>query len=466
VADRFWRRNSYREVSDLASLARQKETAVKHSFRARLAVAAILAAFSVSSVLPAFAYHEGELTDVHQPAHTSFDLTHRRTDQPVIDGVDRTWIWGPEAYTEGMLEPYTDSPGGMRLVQYYDKSRMELNNPSASQDELWYVTNGLLVIDMIEGRYQIGDAEFDMSPDPAEQAIAGDQDGASHITYAAISEYDLRNEPALPEGTVVNQTITETGEIEEVDGFSDYGVTAGYRVQVPGIDHTVASVFWEFMNSEGLVYDDDWNLVTDKLFENPFYATGYPITEAYWVEVNVAGTEQDVLWQCFERRCLTYNPANDEGWMVEAGNVGQHYFTWRYGPTGPDMEPVEVGVVALEDDGVQGPAFGCDDSLVMVPDEMQVLAETELQIRAALQRLFVYDSAEYYNVFFGKNILVEDVTLDNGVASLYLIGQPAPGGVCDDPRIEEQLRSTATQFDGVDSIIIYLNGEEYEMGEY
>ena len=67
-----------------------------------------------------------------------------------------------------------------------------------------------------------------------------------------------------------------------------------------------------------------------RLFPNPYYATGYPISEAYWVNVLVGGTAQDVLLQCFERRCLTYTPGNEPAWQVEAGNVGLHYFVWRY----------------------------------------------------------------------------------------------------------------------------------------
>ncbi|MEX2315225.1 MAG: hypothetical protein WD628_05855, partial [Thermomicrobiales bacterium] len=45
--------------------------------------------------------------------------------------------------------------------------------------------------------------------------------------------------------------------------------------------------------------------------------------------------------QCFERRCLTYNPANPDGWKVEAGNVGLHYYLWRYGmmPSSPSPTP-------------------------------------------------------------------------------------------------------------------------------
>jgi hypothetical protein len=100
--------------------------------------------------------------------------------------------------------------------------------------------------------------------------------------------------------------------------------------KVAATKHTVAQPFWELMTSTGLVYQDG-HYVSAALFENPFYATGYPITEAYWTQVLLAGQPTDVLVQCFERRCLTYTPGNPDGWKVEAGNVGQHYYIWRYG---------------------------------------------------------------------------------------------------------------------------------------
>jgi hypothetical protein len=84
------------------------------------------------------------------------------------------------------------------------------------------------------------------------------------------------------------------------------------------------------MNSSGTVYEDG-QYIEEPLFENPYYATGRPITEAYWATVKVSGVDHEVLMQCFERRCLTYTPDNDAGWQVEAGNVGQHYQRWRYG---------------------------------------------------------------------------------------------------------------------------------------
>ena len=107
------------------------------------------------------------------------------------------------------------------------------------------------------------------------------------------------------------------------------GSRTAHHVIVPGIDHQVAAPFWDFMTSSGTVYEDGAYL-NAALFPDPYYATGYPITEAYWADVLVGGTERLVLMQCFERRCLTYTPGNPEGWQVEAGNVGQHYHTWRY----------------------------------------------------------------------------------------------------------------------------------------
>lgn len=103
-----------------------------------------------------------------------FEATWARTDKPVADGqVSRTWIWGPGANTAPMTEEYADSPGGERTVQYFDKSRMEINNPDADPGSDWYVTNGLLVVEMMTGQMQIGDHEF-VPHDPAQVNVAGD----------------------------------------------------------------------------------------------------------------------------------------------------------------------------------------------------------------------------------------------------------------------------------------------------
>ncbi|HEX3722660.1 MAG TPA: hypothetical protein VHV31_07700, partial [Nitrolancea sp.] len=126
---------------------------------------------------------------------------------------------------------------------------------------------------------------------------------------------------------IISQTVDRAGNVGTSDSVKNYNVTA-QDVGSP-TQHNVASVFWDFMNSSGTVYDNG-GYTNAKLFNNPFYATGYPLTEAYWTNVLVGGVQKQVLVQVFERRVLTYTPSNPDGWKVEAGNVGQHYYTWRY----------------------------------------------------------------------------------------------------------------------------------------
>src|SRR5688500_8333034 len=75
--------------------------------------------------------------------------TWMRTDQPVASGEEsRTWMWGPQETAYATEEPYVESPDGMREVIYYDKSRMEVTKPDGDTSSPWYVTNGLLVVEM------------------------------------------------------------------------------------------------------------------------------------------------------------------------------------------------------------------------------------------------------------------------------------------------------------------------------
>ncbi len=425
-------------------------------------VAVILAA---GLIVTAFAPLTGQAQeDDYFFANQSFEERWERTDRPVLEGqVDRTWMWGPAPNTDSLLEEYADSPDGIRQVQYFDKSRMEINDPTADTGELWQVTNGLLVVEMVEGRIQIGDDEFDDSIEPANIPIAGDINVIPGMTYAKIDELDLRLESAREEGTLINEAVRED-EIVVDEQYDEYGVTAMYEVEIEGVNNTVASPFWGFMNDDGLVYEDG-DYFTDDLFLNPFYATGYPITEAYWATVLVGDDPTDVLWQCFERRCLTYTPDNPDGWQVESGNVGLHYYLWRYGDQGHATQDIHVGLYAPGDAGQQGWEFGCEDSLVTVDTTIHQQVTVENEVRAALQKMFSYDHPELSNLFEGQPIFVHSVGVSEGVAQIWLVGNPGIAGVCDDPRFVEQINATAMQFDEVNHVVIYLNGEEYELGQ-
>lgn len=255
----------------------------------------------------------------------AFESVWSRTDEPVDEGaVSRTWIWGPEPNFSARIEPYAEGPDGQRTVLYFDKSRMEITDPEADSEEVWYVTNGLLVVELMTGEMQVGDEEFVESA-PAEINVAGDPADEEGVTYATLA--DLREAPALAQGTLITTVLTSDGTTSNDGSLAQFSVRAGPLSVETG--HRVASVFWDFMTSDGMVIEDG-SLEEASLFENPYFATGFPVTEAYWTTVEVGGTPQQVLLQCFERRCLTYTPANDPGWQVEAGNVGLHYHAWRY----------------------------------------------------------------------------------------------------------------------------------------
>jgi hypothetical protein len=248
-----------------------------------------------------------------------------------------------------MGEPYAEAAGGVRLVQYFDKTRMELTDRTADPRSPWYVTNGLLAKELVTGLLQLGAEEFEAHP-PAAIAVAGDAGDPDAPTYATFTTL-LEAAPLAP-GLVIVQTVDRTGSVGQDPELAAYGVTAGYFV--PETGHTVASVFWEFMTSAGPVAEGG-QLIEARLFEHPFYATGLPLTEAYWTRIRVGGVPRWVLVQVFERRVLTYTPDNPEGWKVEAGNVGRHYYAWRYESLGKELLPPPAGYQPPPD-----PAWQCD----------------------------------------------------------------------------------------------------------
>jgi V8-like Glu-specific endopeptidase len=285
------------------------------------------------------------LTDVPGDGD-AYNRVWSRTDQPVLAGAEaRTWMWGPAPVTKVMLEPYAEAPNGFRTVLYHEKSRMEITDPNADPLSAFYVTNGLATVELMTGMLQLGHNTFE-EHNPAEINVAGDSNDPNSPTYVTFA--GLRDRPAhtsasspglagAPVGPVITATVDRAGTVGDDPSLAVHGVTA--EQLVPETGHAVASVFWEFMNSSGTVWQDG-QFVDALLFENPYFATGFPVTEAYWARILVGGTERVVLVQAFERRVLTYTPGNPEGFLVEAGNIGMHYNQWRY-----DLIPLE------DDDG-------------------------------------------------------------------------------------------------------------------
>jgi hypothetical protein len=234
-------------------------------------------------------------------------------------------FWGPLANAkDGQQEPYKEATGGNRLVQYFDKGRMELTNGK--------VTNGLLATELIKGQIQVGDATFTPQAPPA-ISIAGDPDNPGP-TYASLATkaVSLLAASTSKVGSPVAATVSATGDV------TNPAATATPPTTISAFDdttkHNVPKAFADYRAKAGL------------------QTIGYGISEPFLATVKVAGAQKPVMIQVFERRVLTYTASNDPAFQVEMGNIGQHYYQWRY-PNGAQAAPA-ASASATAPSGVAG----------------------------------------------------------------------------------------------------------------
>jgi hypothetical protein len=109
-----------------------------------------------------------------------------------------------------------------------------------------------------------------------------------------------------------------------------------------------------------------------------------------------------------------------------------------------------------------GDGFGCQDDIAYVSRPRAV--DTGEPVNDALTTLFsIKDSSSgvLYNSLWQSNLEVEKVWSTDGVTTeVWLRGTVMTGGVCDDPRVKEQIEATVRQFRPKYRII--LNGSESE----
>jgi hypothetical protein len=266
-------------------------------------------------------------------AHPAFERVWDRTDHVVQLGqVQRTWFWGPGPNTPGLTEQYNEGAGRTRLVQYFDKSRMELNNPQGNQQNPFFVTNGLLTVELISGFVQVGDKDF-VQYRAACIPMSGDPIDGYSPTYRAFQGVSNTQAGDHPADNRTGQKVTET-----IDRNGNLG-TDPAKANMPGVElvhyagetkHNISKVFWDFLNSSGPTHEDGHVARNQALIQPWFFASGLPISEPFWAKATIQGQVKDVMIQAFERRALTYVPTNPQGFQVEMANIGQHYFDWRY----------------------------------------------------------------------------------------------------------------------------------------
>jgi hypothetical protein len=207
-------------------------------------------------------------------------------------------FWGPLANAhDGQQEAYTDAADGQRLVQYFDKGRMELTNGA--------LTNGLLAVELVTGKMQLGDNTFMIRFAP-EIPIAGDPDGGaptytdlSTTAAAALATTPMRTGMVLS-GSVLNGKYTETPPTRSAGEVPALVLTA-YDTAT---EHNVMSAFAAYRSRVGLS------------------TVGLAISEPFLTTYTVAGVKTQGVVQLFERRVLTYVAANPVAFRVEMGNIG------------------------------------------------------------------------------------------------------------------------------------------------
>jgi uncharacterized protein YkwD len=256
-----------------------------------------------------------------------------RTDWPLAADLipARGWVWGPGGWAT-REEPYREAPAGRRLVRYFDKARMEITDPAGNPADPWFVTNGLLVWEMIAGQVQVGDRAYQPRA-AAQEPVAGDPrpanpDAPSYAALRGITSIAGDNPAPNRTGATIIETVDRAGRTDTDPDLARHNVRAGYYA--PETRHNVSDRFWAYLQTEGQIYRGGY-LATGPLV-SWVYAAGYPISEPYWTTARINGQRESVLVQLFQRRTLTYMPSFDPAWQVQMGNVGQHYHSWRYPP--------------------------------------------------------------------------------------------------------------------------------------
>ena len=355
-------------------------------------------------------------------ASAAFQRVWERTDLAVAQGkAARSWLWGDQPFVSKQ-EKYTQGPSGTRLVQYFDKSRMEINDPTADPAGPWFVTNGLLVVEMMTGRIQTGNNDFQQAY-PANIPVAGDGNDPAQTapTYAAMAH--LTNVYAggtpdgrIPVGTPVTAVIDKNGVYTPTGGPANLAHIAVYS---PDTRHNIPDVFWTFLNSSGTIYQNG-QFTTGPLM-NWIFVMGYPTTEPYWTTIRVGGQSRQVLVQAFQRRILTYTPSNPAAFQVEMGNVGRAYYNWRYQQPACTTVPVRGFGKVWAANPEMANAIGCP---VAWQGEQAVTTAVEHFEHGSM--LFVAKPANYGMPFNTPSIFVffNDGTYQR-FDDTYVDGQPA-----------------------------------------
>ena len=231
-------------------------------------------------------------------------------------------LWGSEPLL-WRVEPYADASDGRRVVQYFDRGRMELTPTDNGGTE---VTEGLLALELTTGEIRLG-SKLLQYQDPPTTAIDSGTSDPTVATYAGLARVvEQRATDESSNHTSLDLWINAAGSVSQKAPPSSVWDTQ--YVQTTG--HNLPDVFANLFK------------------QNPFgqmtwvEALGYPISEPYWTTYRRNGEALPSLVQVFERRVLVYTPSLQPSEQITLANVGRHYYRWRYGVDAPRELPTPM----------------------------------------------------------------------------------------------------------------------------
>ncbi len=247
------------------------------------------------------------------------------------------WIWGP---INKVAQEYDDVSKQNRWIAYFDKGRMELNDGPQGP----FVTNGLLTVELMKGSAaipMIGDAVAD-NPAP------------TYKTFSKVSSLQGNNQADNKVGAKLNQAIDREGNVlalSSVNTLSAGDKDISYVQYISETGHNIPDIFWSYLTKKTTINESGKLIQNSPLFDPWMNVMGYPISEAYWTQMNVDGQKMDVLIQAFQRRILTYIPGFQSPYNIAMGNAGQHAQQMHESPTvkpTPESSPTATEIPALQ----------------------------------------------------------------------------------------------------------------------
>jgi hypothetical protein len=332
-------------------------------------------------------------------------VRHSESEPFVSPAFQRTWVaeataatravdlWGGEPLA-WKIEPYYGAPNDRRVVQYFERGRMEVERGSSA------VSQGLLVSELTRGLIDLGGglATERQAPEISIDSGAADE---RVPTYLTLAKYVDRS-PGDLTGDRITTWINREGVFER----SSTPETRRFGAYVEATGHNLPDV-------------------TVDLFEQPEFqggrwveSFGNPISEPLWTEYRRSDELRPALIQVFERRILVYSPHVEDSRIFSVPSHGRHYFTWRYG-----SEP-HTGVPAIPPDAVAAGVSSADslDAWTFLenagtPIDMTLSATGHLMILNAEGQILRVDSPDPAGEALSVSVWAEGIEDPQGLVA-------------------------------------------------